>query len=219
MEQLKGAIESKIKGPIDSNATDFRMKSSSSYHAVTGSETFYPPYTGSIDISFTTYGSEARIRPAEFSTFWLRKIFPSNGGRWELVGSSAYPLKQWVPTTSQKAQGSTRCMETSTGGKELLGVKEGEWLKNWENVIERAVRESYQSPIPLNKGFTALAQVREHLIWMDITKPKASIEVNHIILVNSFDKTFLHLSMNPNVLHTVQIHCLFFIIKYITIKP
>ena len=66
-------------------------------------------------------------------------------------------------------------------------------MKNWENVIERAVRESYQSPIPLNKGFTALAQVREHLIWMDITKPKASIEVNHIILVNSFDKTFLHL--------------------------
>ena len=122
-ETWKGAIESKIKGTLDSNATDFRMKSSSSYHAVTGSETFYPPYTGSIDISFTTYVSEARIRPAEFSTFWLRKLFPSNGGHWELVRSGAYPLKQWVPTTSQKAQGSTRCMETSTGWQRITWGK------------------------------------------------------------------------------------------------
>ena len=128
MEQLKGAIESKIKG----------------YTAVE-----------KININFTTYGSEVRIRPAEFSTlsFRLSKLFTSsesNSGRWMVCGG-AYPLKQWVSTTSQRAQGST---ETSTGDKDLLGVKEGEWLRKWERVIKRAVRERYQSPIPLNRGFT-----------------------------------------------------------------
>ena len=64
----------------------------------------------------------------------------------------AYPLKQWVPTSqSQSAEGST---QSPTDSKKLLGVKEGEWLRKWEGVIIQAVRMGYQSPRPLNGGFT-----------------------------------------------------------------
>ena len=121
-----------------------------------------------------------------FPFIWLFKRFHSRGGgRWEVCGG-AYPLKQWVPVdpgeeinseplppynpfsassalipttpTSQGAQGSTRYMQTHTGPKKLLGVKEGEWFRNWEGVIFRAVIGRYQSPIPLsnNRGVRGL---------------------------------------------------------------
>ena len=110
-----------------------------------------------------------------FPFIWLFKRFHSRGGgRWEVCGG-AYPLKQWVPidpgeeiisdplppynpfsasvamtrTTSQSA---TRYMQTPTGPKKLLGVKEGEWFRNWEGVIIRAVLGRYQSSIPLSNS-------------------------------------------------------------------
>ena len=112
-----------------------------------------------------------------FPFIWLFKRFHSRGGgRWEVCGC-AYPLKQWVPVdsgeeissdplppynpfsassaftpTSQTARGSTRYMQTLTGPKKLLGMKEGEWFRNWEGVILRAVIGRYQSPIPLGNG-------------------------------------------------------------------
>jgi hypothetical protein len=114
-----------------------------------------------------------------FPFIWLFKRFHSRGGgRWEVCGG-AYPLKQWVPveseeesssdplppynpfstssaltrtTSSQTAQGSTRYIQTPTGPKKLLGLKEGEWFRNWESVILRAVIGRYQSPIPLSNG-------------------------------------------------------------------
>jgi hypothetical protein len=123
-----------------------------------------------------------------FPFIWLFKRFHSRGGgRWEVCGG-AYPLKQWVPlglgegpgeemssdplppynpfstssdlipTTSQRAQGSTRYKQTPKGPMKLLGVKEGEWFRNWEGVIIRAVIGRYQSPIPLsnNSGVSGL---------------------------------------------------------------
>ena len=130
MQQIDGAIRSTIKSS---------------------------PYNEPFHIDYKTYGSKIYVRPEEFSKNGLFKFFRSNndGGRWEVCGS-AYPLKQWVPTlaTSQTAEiSSTRYIQTPTGPKELLGVKEGEWLRNWEDVIIRAVREGYRSPIPLNNGF------------------------------------------------------------------
>ena len=117
-----------------------------------------------------------------FPFIWLFKRFHSHGGgRWEVCGG-AYPLKQWVPldpeeissdplppynpfstssalipTASQRVQGS-RYVQTPTGPKKLLGVKEGEWFRVWEGVIIRAVIGRYQSPIPLsaNRGVPGL---------------------------------------------------------------
>lgn len=114
-----------------------------------------------------------------FPFIWLFKRFHSRGGgRWEVCGG-AYPLKQWVPvdpgeeissdslppynpfsmspaliptTTSRTVHGSTRYMQTLSGPKKLLGVKEGEWFRNWEGVIMRAVIGRYRSPIPLSSS-------------------------------------------------------------------
>ena len=110
------------------------------------------PFNEFFNIDYKTYGSKIYIRPEEFSVKGLVKYFRSSDvGRWEVCGG-AYPLKQWVPT-SKSAETSTRYRQTPTGPKELFGVKEGEWLKKWESVIIRAVRDRYRSPIPLNKGF------------------------------------------------------------------
>jgi hypothetical protein len=110
-----------------------------------------------------------------FPFIWLFKRFHSRGGgRWEVCGG-AYPLKQWVPIDSEEeitsdplppynpfstsaaltrttTQSATRYMQTPTGPKKLLGLKEGEWFRNWEGVIIRAVIGSYQSPIPLSNS-------------------------------------------------------------------
>ena len=132
------------------------------------------PYDGSIYIHLETYGSKVYIRPSKISMsrkflFWLYKHFRSrDGGRWEVCGS-AYPLKQWVPTTNQRAQGSTRYMQTPTGPKELLGLKEGEWFRIWEGDIIRAVRQRYQFFTPLNSGFTGSAVTAVDLDGYDET--------------------------------------------------
>jgi len=44
---------------------------------------------------------------------------------------------------------STRYMQTASGMKKLLGIKEGEWFRNWEGPIIRAVIGKYQSTEPL----------------------------------------------------------------------
>lgn len=114
-----------------------------------------------------------------FPFIWLFKRFHSHGGgRWEVCGA-AYPLKQWVPldsgevdsdtlppynpfstssalTTTTPTQTVQRHMLTPTGPKKLLGLKEGEWFRNWEGVIIRAVIGRYQSPIPLSRDVSGL---------------------------------------------------------------
>jgi hypothetical protein len=51
--------------------------------------------------------------------------------------------------TDRLSQRSNRFMQTSTGPKKLIGLREGEWFRSWEGAITRAVIGRYQSQIPL----------------------------------------------------------------------
>lgn len=107
-----------------------------------------------------------------FPFIWLFKRFHSRGGgRWEVCGG-AYPLKRWVPLDdveedsdaapptydaksapsagpSTMRASSSKLIQTSTGPKKLLGLREGDWFRSWEHVISRAVVGRYQSTEPL----------------------------------------------------------------------
>ena len=50
---------------------------------------------------------------------------------------------------SYMSQRSNHLIQTSTGPKELIGLKEGEWFRSWEGAITRAVIGRYQSQTPL----------------------------------------------------------------------
>lgn len=52
----------------------------------------------------------------------------------------------WSPRTRSQ---SNLYMQTPSGPMKLLGQKEGEWFRQWEGAITRAVLTGYQSPIPL----------------------------------------------------------------------
>jgi hypothetical protein len=97
-------------------------------------------YNGSLRIDFTTYGSKVYIRSdnavspmGSFGKFQLKVLHSDDSGRWEVCGS-AYPLKQWVPTSFQVSG---------------FGGFEGEWFRICEDVIIQAVNTWYHSPIPL----------------------------------------------------------------------
>ena len=169
MQQLESAIRSTIEcspynGYLEINVTPY------------GSKVYIRPDNAVSRMLSNKWLKFLSIILLIFPFIWLFKRFHSRGGgRWEVCGG-AYPLKQWVPldpgeelssdplppydpfstssafipTTSQRAQGSTRYMQTLTGPKKLLGVKEGEWFRNWEGVIFRAVIGRYQSSIPLS---------------------------------------------------------------------
>lgn len=98
-----------------------------------------------------------------FPFVWLFKRFHSRGGgRWEVCGG-AYALKRWVPMSleeeaelpppayqgMQSAGSSPRTVQTPTGTRRLLGLREGEWFRQWEGTITRAVMGRFQSSIPL----------------------------------------------------------------------
>jgi hypothetical protein len=61
---------------------------------------------------------------------------------------------------SRLSQRSNRFMQTATGPKKLIGLKEGEWFRSWEGAITRAVIGRYQSQIPLPSStrFNLVAQ-------------------------------------------------------------
>ena len=104
---------------------------------------------------------------------WLFKRFHSRGGgRWEVCGG-AYALKQYGPAPStspppkpplqhpdtSNGQGSShssaaatlapRLIETPDGVHQLIGLREGEWFKQWEATIWRAVQNRYISTTPI----------------------------------------------------------------------
>lgn len=54
---------------------------------------------------------------------------------------------------------SSRVMQTASGPKKLLGVREGEWFKRWEHTITRAVLVRYQSHEPLHEPGAATDSV------------------------------------------------------------
>lgn len=88
---------------------------------------------------------------------WLFKRFHTRGGgRWEVCGG-AYALKQLVPAghghdlefkvNISQQPGS----QTGTGSTTVLGLKEGQWFRQWEGGIKRAVITRFQSSVPLTE--------------------------------------------------------------------
>ncbi|KAK0198342.1 hypothetical protein F5146DRAFT_1131339 [Armillaria mellea] len=135
-------------------------------------------YTGDLEVNFETSG-KVYIRPDNrlsrtlsnkwfkflfiilfiFPFIWLFKRFHSKGGgRWEVCGG-AYALKRWQPLDSEPerpldAKGSVArdaVIVRSRDGqvKKLVGSREGEWLKQWQGTIMRAVQMRYESSEPM----------------------------------------------------------------------
>lgn len=64
-----------------------------------------------------------------------------------------------APSMSRTRSSSSRVMQTASGPKKLLGLREGEWFKRWEHTITRAVLVRYQSHEPLHEPGTATESV------------------------------------------------------------
>jgi len=109
----------------------------------------------------------------------FKRFHSRGGGRWEVCGAAyalkqlvplelddevsgaqqlpAYfitaPTTSSAPTmaagTSRISQRSSHFIQTPTGPKELIGLREGEWFRSWEGTITRAVIGRYQSRVPL----------------------------------------------------------------------
>lgn len=64
-----------------------------------------------------------------------------------------------APSMSRTRSTSSRVMQTASGPKKLLGAREGEWFKRWEQTITRAVLVRYQSHEPLHEPGVATNSV------------------------------------------------------------
>ncbi|KAK0233117.1 hypothetical protein IW262DRAFT_1328758 [Armillaria fumosa] len=135
-------------------------------------------YTGDLEVNFETSG-KVYIRPDNrlsrtlsnkwlkflsiilfiFPFIWLFKRFHSKGGgRWEVCGG-AYALKRWQPLDSEPehpldakgpvARDAVIVRSTDGQAKKLVGSREGEWLKQWQGTIMRAVQMRYESTEPM----------------------------------------------------------------------
>jgi len=129
------------------------------------------PYTGNISISFEYTSNKICVQPdnwlsralsnpwLKFLMFitliypfvWLYKRFhPRGGGRWE-VGGGAYALKRLVPDDEEnpdsKLDRRDRRAGCSSGAEpsKVIGFKEGQWLRQWEGSIKRAVTSRLQT--------------------------------------------------------------------------
>lgn len=60
-----------------------------------------------------------------------------------------------APPMSRTRSTSSRVMQTASGPKKLLGLREGEWFRRWEKTITRAVLVRYQSHEPLPEAGAA----------------------------------------------------------------
>ncbi|EIN13775.1 hypothetical protein PUNSTDRAFT_57552 [Punctularia strigosozonata HHB-11173 SS5] len=94
---------------------------------------------------------------------WLYKRFHSRGGgRWEVCGG-AYAMKQWqqadeedVGRFGQDAKTSALVREEG-GTRKLVGVREGEWFRNWESTIRTSVGTRLIDTIPMTMPIDARA--------------------------------------------------------------
>ncbi|KAJ2920306.1 hypothetical protein MD484_g247, partial [Candolleomyces efflorescens] len=66
-------------------------------------------------------------------------------------------------TIARTRSSSSRVMQTPSGPKKLLGLREGEWFRRWEHAITRAVMMRYQSSEPLPEGAYGYAGPAIHL--------------------------------------------------------
>ncbi|KAK0245724.1 hypothetical protein EDD85DRAFT_29238 [Armillaria nabsnona] len=151
-------------------------------------------YTGDLEVNFETSG-KVYIRPDNrlsrtlsnkwlkflsiiffiFPFIWLFKRFHSKGGgRWEVCGG-AYALKRWQPLDSELEhplddKGSVArdavIMRSRDGqAKKLVGSREGEWLKQWQGTIMRAVQMRYESTEPM---LVTTEQILNHPLPIDL---------------------------------------------------
>jgi len=98
---------------------------------------------------------------------WLFKRFHSRGGgKWQVAGD-AWPLKSWEPPSTPRpdtvalpsyqaatsdaasAKFTTRSLTAASSSRSIVGLREGEWFRQWEPAIVRAVAGRYKSPVPL----------------------------------------------------------------------
>jgi hypothetical protein len=117
-------------------------------------------YAGSIEISFECTSNKVYVRPdnrlsrtlsnpwLKFLMFitlvypfiWLFKRFhPRGGGKWEVCGG-AYALKRPVLRGEEENADSKLGLQDqgTTESSNVIGLKEGQWLRQWEDTIKRA---------------------------------------------------------------------------------
>jgi len=139
------------------------------------------PYTGNISVSFEYTSNKICVRPdnrlsrilsnpwLKFLMFvtlvypfiWLyRRFHPRGGGKWEVCGG-AYSLKPLVQAGEErnpdwKSSARDQPEETSSAGgsTRVVGLKEGQWLQQWEGSIKRAVASHLQTSVPLTEPQT-----------------------------------------------------------------
>ncbi|KAG7450545.1 uncharacterized protein BT62DRAFT_927823 [Guyanagaster necrorhizus] len=96
-----------------------------------------------------------------FPFIWLFKRFHNKGGgRWEVCGG-AYALKRWLPLDSESehtvdkkqlqsvARDAAIVRPKDGQASKFVGSREGEWLKQWQGTIIRAVQMRYESIEPM----------------------------------------------------------------------
>lgn len=89
---------------------------------------------------------------------WLFKRFHEHGGGvWKVCGGG-YPFKVVLPVqgykgdqlpTFEEAAGSSSSTVVARAETYVIGEREGEWFKKWENTIRGAVLSRKQDTIPL----------------------------------------------------------------------
>lgn len=72
-----------------------------------------------------------------------------------IVTGSRSPLS---PGSSSQSLSANRYMQTPTGPKKLVGTREGEWFRNSEHLIRRAVIMKYRSQTPLPAESRSLSE-------------------------------------------------------------
>lgn len=106
-----------------------------------------------------------------YPLIWLfRRFHPRGGGRWDVCGGAyalkrieqVAPVQQFAPDNvhaespfrdaveilDTTAQSSSQA-GTSGGGMRMVGLQEGEWFRQWEGTIRRAVLNRLQDAEPL----------------------------------------------------------------------
>jgi len=136
-------------------------------------------YTGNITISFEYTANKICVRPDNtlsrtlsnswlkllmivtfvYPFIWLFKRFHSRGGgRWEVCGG-AYGLKGSVSADEQISDTKVALQDQHTGNSSAggsvtssrMGLKEGQWLRQWERSIKHAVASRMRDSIPLTE--------------------------------------------------------------------
>lgn len=133
-------------------------------------------YTGEIDVSFEYAANKVCVRSDNFLSrilsnpwlesfvnlvypfIWLFKRFcPWGGGRWEICGG-AYALQRSVPANEQNFEPKMALQDQQTNISSSsgpiasrVGLREGQWLRQWERSIKHAVASRMRDCRPMTQ--------------------------------------------------------------------